>query len=51
MKSSNSIQEFGPRKMKTAYQGINERQGARLQYLKQQMKDSLVETHNLQAKL
>ena len=30
-----SVREFGPRKMKAAYQGVNERQGARLQFLKQ----------------
>ena len=42
-----SVKEFGPRKLKAAYQGINERQGARLQCLKQQMKDSLIETHLL----
>lgn len=48
---AHSIREFGPRKMKAAYKQINERQGARLQNLKQQMQESLIETHMLQAKL
>ena len=49
--NTQSIKEFGPRKMKAAYKGINERQGARLLNLKQQMQESLIETHQLMAKL
>lgn len=49
--SCQSVKEFGPRKMKAAYQGINERQAGRLNQLKEQMKESLIESHSMQNKL